>query len=141
MSDNAKDFIKHHGVKGMKWGVRKDRGRRITGKLVKSKVTKTPNTVTKSENHNKPQSSVTPQTNSSPSRSIKNIDVKNMSDAELNALLTRLQKEKQLGEFIKSQDSWMQTQIKKAGTEAVDAARKKAVQMLIEAAFKKVIKK
>lgn len=41
MTDNADDFLAHYGVKGMKWGVRKDRKARASSSDPKTKKTKT----------------------------------------------------------------------------------------------------
>ena len=70
------DYLYHHGVKGMKWGVRRDRVR--TGK---SSTRKSARSEKRAQNRERKQASK---------------NRRNLSDAELNQRINRLEKERKL---------------------------------------------
>lgn len=79
MTDKANEFLEHYGVKGMKWGVR-----RTDAQLARS-AKKDPNT---------PEGAVRAKRKSAVSNR------RTISDKDLDALVDRLKKEKQLKDLV-----------------------------------------
>lgn len=111
------DVLRHWGVKGMKWGVRKDRGSVKKGKMDKPEDE---TTTTKSSGGSSPSSS----RSSGPARKT----VKQMSDQELRDALNRLQMEKQYAQLTAPQkaNNIVLEVIKSSGTQV---ARNVATQL------------
>lgn len=82
------DYLCHHGVKGMKWGIRKDRKRTSIFSRKSNKSKKNQNGSQKSE-----------------SKQPKKTNVKKLSDQELQSKIKRLQMEKQYRDLKKDEVS------------------------------------
>lgn len=88
------DELYHHGIKGMKWGVRRTRAQlgHTTGSFTSSK-----NAINKLSKSKKSKSSL----KKGKSTQTKKKSVSEMTDAELQAQISRLQMEKQYKDLLK----------------------------------------
>jgi len=91
MNYTIEDIIEHHGVKGMKWGVRKDR--RSSGAAARRNTRATP----------KPPPKKTEEKRVS-SKKFKAKDATKLSDQELRERVNRLNMEKQYRDLISKQN-------------------------------------
>jgi hypothetical protein len=94
--DGIEDIINHHGVKGMKWGVRK-RPTRSGQKSGKSKQKRDTSGLKKG-------SDGAPKIPSTKKFKGSNKEARKLSDSELNARLKRLNMEKQYRDLVRKQN-------------------------------------
>lgn len=101
MTTELEDFFEHHGIKGMRWGVRRDRSRVSTSsktpeKTGTGKASTSAKPATKTVSTSKASSTpAKPSTPDAPSKP----GVKELSDAELRAAIDRLNMEKQYSQL------------------------------------------
>lgn len=127
MIDNAlDDKIEHHGVKGMKWGVRRNRTGWIGPAGSPSRA--------KSQGHK--QASVESKSKSSSSRS-----TKKMTNAELREQIERLQMEKQYRQLTSEMTPQKHAAIRKAINQAILNGASQALTETVKAGGTKYISK
>lgn len=125
-TNDENNYLSHHGIKGMKWGVR--RTPEQLGHRISSGVKKAKSKVISSKNKKKKQSD----------------DVKNMSDEELRRRINRIQMEKQYKQLTKKEISPGQKfakdvvvgAAKQTAQQYASKAMTKGVEALLKAAMK-----
>ena len=128
--DGFDEYLAHYGVKGMKWGVRKDRsgnsGRRISSK--------TSAKISKSMTKRKAKAA-------KGSRSATNKNRRELSDAELTAMIGRLEKEKKLKTLLDNDvapgRTFVRTVMTDAGKQALTTVAKGTMIYGVSAALTK----
>lgn len=121
--DNEENFLSHHGVLGMRWGIRKDRGSSNASKST-----------------SKTESSPKPTENYTESRVLKSKTIKELSNEDLKKLNERLNLEKQYKDLTKQEvnkgktfvNDALTTGLKQTATTLVAAASLYAVKRVIE---------
>lgn len=92
------DILAHYGVKGMKWGVRKDRSGSSQGPLAKRKAKRAEAKAQKQADRAKPDSEDATNANQI-KRTAKNAGLSKLSNQELEAAIKRMRLEQQLIEL------------------------------------------
>lgn len=128
------DYLIHYGVKGMKWGVRKDRRQSSSSSrknqksslfLKKDKRTKSNNVSDSSKQQSKQN------------KSLRRKKAKNMTDAELNARINRLTQEKRLHDL---ENSTMTAGKKMVKTVIMNSAQQTLQNVITQQATKRINK-
>lgn len=124
MNQETSNYIQHHGVKGMRWGVRKSK--KILDRLSKKKTsTKDISKMTGKDVYEKSK-----KVSKKASSKIGSERVSKLSDAELDARIARLEKEKKYKDLKKSNisrgrrlaDNIIDKSIENIGTQAATYA-------------------
>ena len=106
---SAEDFISHHGVKGQKWGVRKDRS--ASGRRSKTKRSLITININKGSTSKKQEVSkkagILKKTVEAKKKS-KSESIHDLSDAELDARISRLQREQHYKQLLQQSASSIQ---------------------------------
>lgn len=109
MDQPAEDFIAHHGVKGMKWGVRK--ARPTSGRSSKTKRSFITININKGSSAKKQEvtkkAGILKRTVESRKKS-KSESIHDLSDADLNSRINRLQREQQYKQLMQQNASSIQ---------------------------------
>lgn len=122
--ESRKSELKHHGVKGMKWGVRKRRSASSGGQDSPSKKRTPPTTKVPNTFKNKPEN-------------------RRMSDAEMRNRLNRLQMEKQYKELTtpsKKTKSFVRNLMEESGKSAAKKLAARAVDVTLQMALESAAK-
>lgn len=126
-------YLAHHGVKGMKWGVRKDR----SGNSAKRITKKTNAKISKQITGRRIKSSKA-------SRSSVNKNRRELSDSEITDMIGRLEKEKKLKTLLDNDVSpgktFMKSVMTDAGKQALTTVAKGAMLYGVKAALTKEFK-
>lgn len=107
----AEDFISHHGVKGQKWGVRKDRstsGRRSKTKRSLITININKGSASKKQEVSKKAGILKKTVEAKKKSKSKSESIHDLSDEELNARISRLQREQQYKQLLQQSASSIQ---------------------------------
>lgn len=131
--DGFDEYLAHYGVKGMKWGVRKDR----QGNSAKRISSKTSSKISKSMTKRKTKTA-------KGSRSATNKNRRELSDSELNDLIGRLEKERKLKTLLDNDvapgKTFVRTVMTDAGKQALTTVAKGAMLYGVKATLTKEFK-